>query len=110
MEVSVSEAKAGDKGGRPAKSLVDEIAAAEARLKALRDRQKETDRRYRERNQRAILALIRDETLDLIPIARWRAVMPALRDLLEAKPAAKRKPAQPAMAAQAQGEVEVVAA
>lgn len=84
--------------GRPAKSarsLEEEIAEAEARLLALRQRQEEERlQREREVNQQTILALVRDEGLDAAPVERWQAVLPKLRQLLKLEaPAGAKAPA-----------------
>ena len=75
-------AKSSGKAGRPSRSLDEEIAAASAKLQALRDRRKEEERRERERNQKAILALLRDEGLDSASVEAWKAAVPKLRELL----------------------------
>lgn len=81
----MSEAKTSSKAGRPSRSLDEEIAAAAAKLQALRDRKKEEERRERERNQKAIMALIKDEGLDVVSADAWKAVVPKLRKLLLTK-------------------------
>lgn len=63
-EIRMTGAKTSGKAGRPSRSLDEEIAAAAAKLQALRDKKKEEECRERERNQKAILALIKDEGLD----------------------------------------------
>lgn len=75
--------KTAGKAGRPSRSLAEEIQAAEQRLKALKDRQREQERQERERNQKMILNLIRAEGLDSVPFEQWRAVLPKLRTLLK---------------------------
>lgn len=81
-EIRMTEAKTSGKAGRPSRSLDEEIAAAAARLQALRDKKKEEERRERERNQKAILALIKDEGLDAVSAEAWKAAVPKLRKLL----------------------------
>lgn len=81
----MSEAKSSVKVGRPSRTLAEEIEAAERRLQSLRERQREEQRRDLERNQKAILALIRTEGLDGVPADRWKAAVPKLRKLLEAE-------------------------
>lgn len=96
-EHRMSEAKSSGKAGRPSRSLDEEIAAAAAKLQALRDRKKEEERRERERNQKAILALIKDEGLDAVSADDWKAAVPKLRKLLLAEE--KQEPQAPAQAA-----------
>lgn len=78
----MTEAKTSGKAGRPSRSLDEEIAATAAKLQALRDKKKEEERRERERNQKAILALIKDEGLDAVSAEAWKAAVPKLRKLL----------------------------
>jgi len=93
----MSEAKSGGKAGRPSRSLDEEIAAAAAKLQSLRDRKKEEERRERERNQKAILALIKDEGLDSVSVEGWKTAVPKLRKLLLGED--KQAPKAPAQAA-----------
>jgi len=67
---------------RRSKSLEDEIAKAEQRVRRLHDQQREAQKRERERNQRAVLDLLKTEKLDLIPAARWRDALPKIKDVL----------------------------
>lgn len=78
----MSDAKISGKAGRPSRSLDEEIAVVAAKLQALRDRKKEEERRERERNQKAILTLIKDESLDAVSVEAWKAALPKLRKLL----------------------------
>jgi hypothetical protein len=83
-EPRLSEPKGRGKAAKPSRTLDDEIAEAEARLKALRvKQQQEKEQRDRDANQKDILALIRDEGLDAVPVARWKAVLPQLQQLLK---------------------------
>lgn len=79
----MNEGKTAGKAGRPSRTRDEEIAATEAKLKRLREEKKEDERRDRERNQKAILAQIKEEGLDEVDAARWKEVMPKLRDLLK---------------------------
>ena len=81
-ELRMTEAKTSGKAGRPSRSLDEEIAAAAAKLQALRDKKRDEERRERERNQKAILALIKDEGLDAVSVDAWKAALPKLRKLL----------------------------
>lgn len=81
----MSEPKGRGRASKPSRTLDDEIAETEARLKALRQKQQqEKEQRDREANQKDILALIRDEGLDAVPLAQWKAALPKLQQLLKA--------------------------
>lgn len=67
---------------RKARSLEDEIARQEARLKKLQDNLKEKKRREYERNAKAIAALLQAEHLDQVPVETWQQHLPALNALL----------------------------
>ena len=90
----MSEEKSTSKVGRPARTLDEEIAAAEERLRQLRERKKDDERRERERNQKAILGLIRSEALDLVPVDAWKQALPKLRAALKlgAQPSQRTTP------------------
>ncbi len=91
----MSEAKTKGKPGRPSRTLDEEIAAAEERVRALKEKKREDERRALERNQKAIVYLLRTELLDEIPIANWKAAVPGIRSLLmkiEAQPASATDP------------------
>lgn len=79
----MSEPKVQSKAGRPSRTLDEEIVAAEERLRQLRERRKVEEARERDRNQKAILGLIKAEGLDLIPAEQWKAAVPKLRTLLK---------------------------
>ena len=77
------------KSGRKAKTLDEEIAAQREKLRKLGKQQREQQRKERERNQKALMELIKTERLDTIPSNLWREAMPKIRVLLvvdEAKP------------------------
>lgn len=101
----MSDKKTGGKAGRPSRTLDEEIAAAAEKLEALRLRKREQERAERERNQKAIAALIRAEGLDDVAADVWKTAMPKIREALKSadKPAPKataQAPAAPANAAQ----------
>jgi len=84
-----------NKGKKVQKSLDDEIAAAEERLKRLRQQKAEKERKELERNQKLIYAFLRAEKLDAVPIETWSKNLPQLRRLLKAdtdKDAVKAEP------------------
>lgn len=86
----MNEARTKGKPGRPSRTLDEEIAAAEERVRALKEKKREDERRALERNQKAIVYLLRTELLDEIPIANWKAAVPRIRSFLmknEAQPA-----------------------
>jgi hypothetical protein len=84
---------------RKPRSLEDEIARQEARLKKLQDNLKEKKRKDHERNAKAIAALLQAEHLDQEPVEKWQLHLPAIKALLLENPAAtpagdqKEKPA-----------------
>ncbi len=84
----MNEAKTKGKPGRPSRTLDEEIAAAEERVRALKEKKREDERRALERNQKAIVHLLRTELLDEIPVAKWKAAVPKIRDLLNSTNAA----------------------
>lgn len=90
----MSEPKAGQKPGRPSRSIEEEIAATEERLQALRARKREQERLEREKNQKAILALIRAENLDDVPSDVWKAALAQIKSALQAQSTAET-PVQP---------------
>jgi len=98
--------KSTGKAGRPARTLDEEIAAAEAKLKALREKKKEDERRERERNLKAILTMIKDEELDLISADKWKANLPKMKELFNGDSAATPKTAKATAASQTNPELE----
>jgi len=79
----MSETKSSAKQVRKTKSLDQQLEEAQAKLRKLMEAKKLEDARLRERNQRAIVALIKEERLDTVPVENWREVMPKLRSLLK---------------------------
>ncbi|MEX3581651.1 MAG: hypothetical protein VB137_01750 [Burkholderia sp.] len=71
-----------DKAARKKQALEDEIAKAAAKLKKLQDEQREQQRRARERDQKALLELLRAEGLDGIPVERWKEGLRAIKAAL----------------------------
>ena len=70
------------KPSRKAKTLGEEIAAQREKLRKLGKQQREQQRKERERNQKAVMELIKTERLDTIPSNLWREAMPKIRALL----------------------------
>ncbi|TCW78664.1 hypothetical protein C5O80_30590 [Burkholderia sp. SRS-46] len=75
-----------EKPARKSRSLDDEIAKATAKLKRLQDEQRGQIRKDRERNQKAVLELLRSEGLDEIPATRWKEKIDAIKRALGVKP------------------------
>lgn len=71
---------------KKAKTLDQEIAAAQERLNKLIAQKRDKERKDLERNQKAIYALLRNERLDAAPVETWTATLPALRKLLKVEP------------------------
>jgi Spy/CpxP family protein refolding chaperone len=74
------------KGGRKVRTLDEEIAAQREKLKKLEDKQREIQRKDREKNQKAVLELIKAEKLDTVSADQWRAAMPAIKAALLVNP------------------------
>jgi hypothetical protein len=87
-----------------AKTLDEEIAAAQERLLRLQAQKREQERKALERNQKAIAAFLRTEKLDAIPIEKWTAALAGLRKLLKVEEAKGEAPASPAAPSSASSE------
>lgn len=74
------------KGGRKVRTLDEEIAAQREKLKKLEDKQRELQRKDREKNQKAVLELIKAEKLDTVSADQWRAAMSAIKAALLVNP------------------------
>ena len=80
------------------KSIDDEILALNEKLKKLVAKKKDTERKERARNQKAVLELIASERLESVSVKKWESVMPQLKVLLGvelAKQTATQKPSVP---------------
>jgi hypothetical protein len=86
---------------KAAKTLDDEIAAAQERLLRLQAQKREQERKALEKNQKAITAFLRTEKLDAVPIERWTAALAGLRKLLKVEEAKGQAAASPAAASPA---------
>lgn len=96
--------KSEGKAGRPSRTLDEEIAATEARLKQLREKKREDERKERERNQRAIMALLRENALDEYSASKWKEALPEIATLLSTEKGSVKEakiglPASPAPSA-----------
>ncbi len=87
-EAKEEKAEKPTKVGRPARSLEQEIEAQREKLNKLLSRQREQAQREREKNQRAIVELVKAERLDAISVERWREALPAIKTALGAGPEA----------------------
>lgn len=67
---------------RKVRNLEEEIAAQRAKLKALEDRQKDQQRKERERNQKAVMEIIKAEKLDTATAEQWANALPAIKTAL----------------------------
>ncbi len=79
--------KTQEKTPRKAKTLEDEIAIAREKLKRLEEKQREQQKKWRDKNQKSVLELIRSEKLDLVEIDKWQQILPNLKTLLASKSA-----------------------
>lgn len=68
---------------KKAKSLDEEIAAAQERLNKLQAQKREKERKDLEKNQKAIAAFLRAEKLDMVPVEQWTEALAALRRVLK---------------------------
>ena len=59
-----------------------EIAKTLEKLNRLREKKKETEKRAREKNQKAVLELIKTEKLDMIPIEKWESAISTIKTAL----------------------------
>ncbi len=78
------DAPAKDKAAKPTKtqSLREKLAAAEAQAKLFREKLREEERKEREENARAVVALLRSEELESYGIEVWRSALPQIKSAL----------------------------
>ncbi|MCC7007144.1 MAG: hypothetical protein IT497_10960 [Ottowia sp.] len=81
----MSQDKTQEKTQRKAKTLEDEIAIARDKLKRLEEKQREQQKKWRGKNQKAVLELIRSEKFDSIDIKQWKSKIADLKLLLLSK-------------------------
>lgn len=74
--------KTQEKPQRKAKTLEDEIAIAREKLKRLEEKQREQQKKWREKNQKAVFELIRSEKLDLVEAEKWKSSLPQIKSIL----------------------------
>lgn len=78
----MAEPQISQKTERKTRTLEDEIAKQEAKLKRLQNDLREQKRREQERNAKAITALLQAEHLDQLPVETWQRRLPELKALL----------------------------
>lgn len=76
---------------RKVRSIEEEIAAQRAKLKSLEDRQREQQRKERERNQKAVMEIIKAEKLDTATAEQWANALPTIKKALFESPAKSHK-------------------
>ena len=64
------------------KSLEEEIARQREKLKRLEDKQREQQRKWRDKNQKAVFELIRSEKLDMVDIEKWQPAIQQIKSIL----------------------------
>ena len=74
--------KISEKPLRKKKSLEEEIALQREKLKRLEDKHRGQQRKWRKKNQKSVLDLIRSEKLDVVEIEKWQEMLPKLKTLL----------------------------
>jgi hypothetical protein len=82
----MSSEKTNPKSGRKIKTLDEEIAAQREKLRKLEEREK---------NQKAVMELIKTERLDAVPSELWREAMPKIKALLVVESPKLEEPVQP---------------
>ncbi|WP_124077026.1 hypothetical protein [Burkholderia gladioli] len=70
------------KTARAPKSLDEEIERAAARLKRLQEQKRTKERQEVERNERAIVELLKAEKLNVVPAEKWKAGLAGIRRAL----------------------------
>ncbi len=91
----MSEKTTAAKGGRPKRSIDEEIQLLKAKLKQKEDKKNKQLREQQESNRKAILELIRSEKLDAVSSDAWKSAMPRIKELLaqnDAEPQSAAKP------------------
>ena len=89
----MTEQKTSAKAGRPSRTLKEEIAVTEQRLQQLKAKQREEERRELEKNQKAIMVLLKSEGLDEVSLEKWQTNLPKLVELLTSEARVKPKAA-----------------
>ncbi|WP_186053752.1 hypothetical protein [Burkholderia gladioli] len=70
------------KTARAPKSLDEEIERAAAKLKRLQEQKRTKERQEVERNERAIVELLKAEKLNVVPAENWKAGLTGIRRAL----------------------------
>ncbi|WP_186153311.1 hypothetical protein [Burkholderia gladioli] len=87
------------KTARAPKSLDEEIERAAARLKRLQEQKRTKERQEVERNERAIVELLKAEKLNVVPAEKWKAGLAGIRRALGVAASVPDNPPAPAPAA-----------
>jgi Spy/CpxP family protein refolding chaperone len=70
------------KGGRPSRSIEEEIEVTRTKLRELEDRQRRDAKAKAEKNSKAVSDLLRARKLDQVPIEIWRAKLSEIATVL----------------------------
>lgn len=81
---------------RAPKTLDDEIARTEAKLKRLQEQRRTNERKALERNERAILDVLKSEKLNEVSAEKWKAAIAPIRRALGVAPPTAASPSSPA--------------
>lgn len=84
------------RGRKPRKSTADQIKEAETHLKNLKAQLQKEERQERERNQKEVQDLFKEEGLEDVPAAVWASAMQAIKEALKKQNVQKPKGAQEA--------------
>ncbi|WP_186087327.1 hypothetical protein [Burkholderia gladioli] len=84
------------KTARAPKSLDEEIERAAARLKRLQEQKRTKERQEVERNERAIVDLLKAEKLNVVPAEKWKAGLAGIRRALGVAASVPDNPPVPA--------------
>ncbi|WP_186035663.1 hypothetical protein [Burkholderia gladioli] len=84
------------KTARAPKSLDEEIERAAARLKRLQEQKRTKERHEVERNERAIVELLKAEKLNVVPAEKWKAGLAGIRRALGVAASVPDNPPAPA--------------
>ncbi|WP_186072309.1 hypothetical protein [Burkholderia gladioli] len=84
------------KTARAPKSLDEEIERAAARLKRLQEQKRTKERQEVERNERAIVELLKAEKLNVVPAEKWKAGLAGIRRALGVAASVPDNPPAPA--------------
>lgn len=92
----MSETKTAGRPGRKARTLEEEIAAQQEKLRKLQERKRAQEQKERERNEKTVIALLKREGLNTVPAEMWEAALADVKRALERHGAEGGAAAQPA--------------